>query len=165
MYHELIRVIILIVIMLVVIEMTKTLDRSGKSKNVMLLAISLIYVCGLVFVVGFRGHRAGLSKVNFRIPMPFWRAFNNHHYGLATNRSVLNMLLFVPFGYLLPQLKPLKWYKVIGLGFLTSLLIETCQLVFRFGVFELDDLVKNTMGAALGWLLYVGLDRFHKKNE
>ena len=69
------------------------------------------------------------------------------------------MLLFVPFGYLLPQMKQLKWYHVAGLGFITSLMIETCQLVFRFGVFELDDLVKNTMGAALGWLLYAGLEQ------
>lgn len=70
-----------------------------------------------------------------------------------------------PLGYLLPQLKPLNWYQMIGLGFLTSLLIETCQLVFHFGGFELDNLVKNTMGAGVGWLIYACLNWFHRKNE
>ena len=165
MYRELISAIGLIMVLLVVMEMERQIDCAEKYRNLVLIVVSLTYLCGLFYMVGFRGHRVGLGGVNIRFPGPFWKAIKNHHYGLSTNRSVLNMLLFVPFGYLLPQRKPLKWYQVVGVGLLTSLLIETCQLVFRFGVFELDDLVKNTMGAALGWLLYAGLDRLFKKNE
>lgn len=165
MYHELISVNRLIVLMLIVVELLKKLDRSGKYRCPILVAISMFYLCGLFYLVTFRGNRAGLGRVSVKFPMPFWKAILNQHYSTVTNRSVLNMLLFVPFGYLLPQWKKMRWYYVITFGFLISLLIETCQLVFHFGVFELDDLVKNTMGAVLGWLLYAGLERFHKKNE
>ena len=46
------------------------------------------------------------------------------------------------------------WWKIILFGFLSSLLIESCQFMFHRGVFELDDLLKNTMGTAVGWLIW-----------
>lgn len=162
MYRELRIVIALLVIMLVVVELVKRLDRAGKYRNLVILGALLLYFCGVIYAVGFRGNRKGISSVIIQFQLPFWTAIKNQHYSLSTHRSVLNMLLFVPFGYLLPQLKSMKWYQIVGLGFLTSLLIETSQFVFHFGGFELDDLVKNTMGAALGWLLYAGLDRLFK---
>ena len=46
------------------------------------------------------------------------------------------------------------WWKIILFGFLSSLLIESCQFMFHRGVFELDDLLKNTKGTAVGWLIW-----------
>ena len=39
-------------------------------------------------------------------------------------------------------------------GFITSIIIETSQLFFHRGVYELDDLVKNTLGAVIGFFLF-----------
>ena len=65
----------------------------------------------------------------------------------------LNILLFVPFGYLLPtQWKRAdRWWKVVLCGFVLSLLIELTQLVTHLGMFDLDDLMNNSLGAFLGW--------------
>ena len=65
----------------------------------------------------------------------------------------LNILLFVPFGYLLPLLwkRADRWWKVVLCGFLLSLLIELIQLVTHLGMFDLDDLMNNSLGAFLGW--------------
>ena len=65
----------------------------------------------------------------------------------------LNILLFVPFGYLLPLLwkRADRWWKVVLCGFLLSLLIELTQLVTHLGMFDLDDLMNNSLGAFLGW--------------
>ena len=46
------------------------------------------------------------------------------------------------------------WWKIILFGFLSSLLIESCQFMFHRGVFELDDLLKNTMGTVVGWPIW-----------
>lgn len=35
-----------------------------------------------------------------------------------------------------------------------SLCIETTQLIFRVGSFDVDDLLLNTLGGALGYLAY-----------
>ncbi len=145
------------------------------------------YLSALVYFVMFSKGRAGLGTISIRFPLPFYRAIKVHHYGMTTNRSVLNMLLFIPFGYLLPtlitvhrahccegneekkQVENVKrlypsWWIVIGAGLLCSLIIETSQLLFKFGVFELDDLVKNTMGAAIGYLIWKGISlKLHKQ--
>ncbi len=66
---------------------------------------------------------------------------------------VLNILLFVPFGFLLVfLLKRLGSIKIIvPLAFLFSLSIELSQLIFKIGLFELDDLFNNTLGALIGY--------------
>lgn len=132
---------------------------------------AMVYTFALLYFVGFSSGRSGLGGMSIRFPCPFWNAMKSGHYGLSTNRSVLNMVLFIPFGYILPTIcarcqseheqngateKKVKGWQIILAGFLTSLIIETGQIFFKCGVFELDDLVKNTMGAAVGWLIWRG---------
>lgn len=129
------------------------------------LATALLYLAAVLYLVGFLRYRAAAGGVSIRFPLPFWKAIQARHYGMTTNRSVLNVLLFVPFGYLLPQLlrqwkgRAARWQQIVAAGFCFSLLIETGQLLFRRGVFELDDLVKNTMGAALGYGIWHILEK------
>lgn len=69
---------------------------------------------------------------------------------------ILNVLLFVPLGYLLPQCQnqmDSKW-KIILVGFLCSLGIECTQLVTRLGWFDASDLLHNSLGALIGWKYY-----------
>ena len=134
---------------------------------------AIIYTLALIYFVGFAKGRSGLGGVSIRFPCPFWRAIKSGHYGLTTNRSVLNVVLFIPFGYILPTIyakgqsgneqngvaeKNIKGWQVVVACFFTSLIIETSQLFFKFGVFELDDLIKNTMGATVGWLIWKGIN-------
>lgn len=82
--------------------------------------------------------------------------------GLAEGfqERVLNVLLFVPLGFLLPTL----WLRfrspgrTVLAGFLLSAFIETVQL-FTFRLTDINDLIANTAGAALGFLLAEGLNR------
>lgn len=72
---------------------------------------------------------------------------------------VLNIVLFVPFGFL-PALLHQKSASIKRIGllaFLFSLLIELSQLFFRIGLFELDDLFDNTVGAVIGYGIFVAL--------
>ena len=63
----------------------------------------------------------------------------------------LNILLFVPLGLLIGG------KKGIAAGFVLSAGIEAAQYVFRLGYCEADDVLNNTLGAALGcavhWML------------
>ena len=66
-----------------------------------------------------------------------------------------NIILFIPFGFLLcgatDQPRP---SRILLLGFLLSLSIELCQLFFRLGWFEVDDILHNVLGTYLGICLY-----------
>lgn len=69
--------------------------------------------------------------------------------------SALNILLFVPFGMLVPLLwekfRSLKKMTLLGLS--ASLFIEVMQL-FTFRATDVDDLIMNTLGTMLGyWIM------------
>jgi glycopeptide antibiotics resistance protein len=65
-----------------------------------------------------------------------------------------NLLLFAPFGFLLPLLVPAmrRWWRVLAVGAGVSLLIELYQLAWP-GVRKasVDDLLMNALGAVLGF--------------
>lgn len=69
---------------------------------------------------------------------------------------VLNILLFVPFGYILPILRKKvdRFWKILLLGFTASLAIELIQYYTQLGLFDIDDLINNTIGSEIGWLCY-----------
>ncbi|MCX7748313.1 MAG: VanZ family protein [Clostridia bacterium] len=86
------------------------------------------------------------------------------HYDQVTFHSwvinlIGNVVVFMPFGFFLPIL----FRKINGLGkaFLISMLFSLCaemiQFIFNVGWFDVDDILLNTAGAVLGFVLYKGL--------
>ena len=69
---------------------------------------------------------------------------------------LLNILLFVPCGFLVPTIWKRSWscWKVVLLGFSVSLCIETIQFLTRCGYADVDDLINNTIGTWMGYILY-----------
>lgn len=67
-----------------------------------------------------------------------------------------NVAAFLPFGFFLPIIsrRSKKWYNTYMLGFGFSLMLETLQLIFMVGSFDVDDMILNTLGAALGYVTY-----------
>lgn len=68
---------------------------------------------------------------------------------------VQNLILFMPFGFLLYAVtdKP-RTSRILLLGFALSLAIELCQMLFHLGWFEVDDILHNVLGTYLGICLY-----------
>lgn len=80
--------------------------------------------------------------------VPFAYMFSDYR------NSLLNVLLFVPLGFLLPVLwkrfRSFLWTGLFGLSF--SLSIELLQLL-TLRATDVNDLMTNTTGTILGWLL------------
>lgn len=76
-----------------------------------------------------------------------------------------NVLLFLPLGFLLPMIIRLKHGFVWQLlfGFSVSLIIESCQYLFAARIFDIDDIVLNTIGTVIGCLIYVMIRFFKRK--
>lgn len=71
----------------------------------------------------------------------------------AWKNMILNILMFVPLGFWLPV--GYKWFRKFWrtylFGFLATLGIETLQILLSRGLFEVADLVHNTLGAMIGY--------------
>jgi len=65
-----------------------------------------------------------------------------------------NIVMFLPFGFLgwvFPQLKDLK--KLLYAFVSAIIIVEALQYFTRMGIFEVDDIILNTFGVYLGWLM------------
>ena len=78
-------------------------------------------------------------------------------YKAVTLNIIGNMAAFMPFGFILPEVwdQLNRWYTITLMGFLFSLSIETAQLISKVGSFDVDDLLLNTIGALIGYIVFV----------
>lgn len=106
--------------------------------------------------------QAGRLSVNL---IPFHTIINTLHiYWKQVVRQLGgNLLLFAPFTILLPAFWPRcrSWGTALALGVGGSLFIEVVQLLLSLAVghpyrsVDIDDVILNTAGAALGYALFV----------
>lgn len=82
-------------------------------------------------------------------------AYGYHHYNFDIWFFNLfgNVLLFVPLGFLLPILfsKARRFPMTVLWSLLASLAIELTQYATHLGSFDVDDLILNALGGAIGY--------------
>jgi len=82
--------------------------------------------------------------------------------------SLLNILLLIPFGFGLPFITNCHMKKVVVMGALFSIVIEFLQLItgyvakMTFRIADVNDVIFNTVGAAIGYILFVGFVRIYR---
>lgn len=80
---------------------------------------------------------------------------------VSLKTSLLNILVTIPFGFGLPFISRFRMSKVVLVGILTSIALETLQMVTAFGarftfrIVDINDVIFNTLGVALGYILFV----------
>lgn len=149
--------------------LTFRLLRRKRWERQALATMTVVWALATIYLTLFRVERGlGMRGLKLFWPMPILEAIVARHYGLTANRSILNILLFVPLGYMVPRLLLLAQrdvanartlpkvsiYLPLACGLAVSLAIEVAQYAFGRGVFELDDLVKNTLGTLLGYCAF-----------
>lgn len=101
--------------------------------------------------------KEGIHNNNF-IPFKiFYDSYISHiKYGNYTYFIISllgNIILFIPYGFLLPSLYKIKGKCVVLLGLSLSLFIELFQLFLPRWT-DIDDIILNTFGTFIGYLLY-----------
>lgn len=66
-----------------------------------------------------------------------------------------NVLIFVPFGFFLPMASRYRSFlSAVFYSFGLSFCVETFQLLSKVGSFDVDDMLLNTLGGALGYIVF-----------
>jgi glycopeptide antibiotics resistance protein len=67
-----------------------------------------------------------------------------------------NVLAFLPLGFFLPLLfiRINGFWKTLGAVFITTASVEIIQFMTKVGSFDIDDIILNTLGGALGYLIF-----------
>ncbi len=117
----------------------------------------IIYVLCLFYVVTFQD--VSWSTSNFT---PFSEMFRYEIGSRLFIKNVLgNVILFLPYGFFAAYyLKLKKPWSILGLSILVSLTIETTQLLIG-RVFDIDDIILNTIGGLFGFYIYHVLSKIN----
>lgn len=134
-----------------------------------------VFCLGVVFFVAFKGIRTGFrwssvlllieyifllfcSTVIFR-PTGEARQYDFHPVW-SYNRpellveNIMNVVVLIPVGMLLcVAFKQMTWWKALLIGCSISITIEALQFWFMKGFSEVDDVMHNTVGCLVGWLV------------
>ena len=82
--------------------------------------------------------------------------------------SLLNILLLIPFGFGLPFITNFRMKKTVVIGALFSIIIEFLQLItgfmakITFRIADINDVIFNTVGVVIGYILFVGFVRIFR---
>ncbi|MDF9412482.1 VanZ family protein [Brevibacillus laterosporus] len=92
--------------------------------------------------------------------------FNYTNFNTKTliSNILLKMLVFVPIGVFVPLIfnKVRNFLPVITLVFFVSLASELLQLLLRIGFFDVDDIILNVLGGAIGLSIFKIIGQFTK---
>ena len=138
---------------------TKKLIRCGGIFLFILYMGMLVYFLFFAESYGRAGEMAREYRYNL-IPFVEIRRFWMDREQVGNFAMILNIfgnvVGFVPFGYILPVINDRfrNWLLIVVSGFSLSLCVETAQLIFRVGSFDVDDLLLNTLGALLGYVSF-----------
>lgn len=128
----------------------------------------VIFVLYLIFLAYFlffsdyfgRGSHIRENYAYNLVPFKEIRRFIVYRHVVGIRSFLLNIvgnvLGFMPLGFFLPVIsrRSRLWFNTVLLSFLFSLCVETVQLIFKVGSFDVDDMILNTTGGILGYILY-----------
>ena len=140
-------------------------NRQVKDKiSVVCWCLFLIYLMSLAYFLFFAeatGRTFSERSYQYNlIPFHEIRRFLIYRRQLGAAAVILNLagnvLAFVPFGLFLPLLvkRVRSFGKTVLFGFEFSLLVEILQLYSKVGSFDVDDIILNTLGGLLGYLIF-----------
>lgn len=134
---------------------------SMKKVNVLLF---IVYFAVVLYLTIFM--RIGSVDTSV-LTVPFDDLMNAIQYRdpAMVQHMVLNVLMFVPFGYLIPAMNPERLRKCsfafLG-GIVCSTVIEGTQMIFSLGQSDIDDIIANSIGAVIGYLAVRFVWQFQK---
>jgi glycopeptide antibiotics resistance protein len=82
--------------------------------------------------------------------------------------TLLNVLMMMPFGFGLPFVTNFRFKKVVTAGLLLSIVIEFLQFITgfvantSFRIADINDVIFNTLGVAIGYILFVQFIRIYR---
>ena len=138
-------------------SMIRNTTRNQKLGWVLFIAYLTLLVYFMFFAESF-GRNPDLREYSYNLELfKEIRRFYKYRKQLGMEAFLLNIVGnvvgFMPCGFFLPIIsrRSKKFYNTFLFSFCLSLCIETTQLVFRVGSFDVDDLFLNTLGGVLGF--------------
>ena len=167
-------IFIIIITMIVEIKKSKDIQEKSKIRNFWLKALFIIYCLLLITILFLNNeYRMGgfqnintFSKEHFETSnvIPFATIIeyiigvisNDINAGIVIINFATNLLLFAPMGFFIPILFQSKINNIkqfVIMIIILTLIVEILQFITYRGSTDIDDIILNTIGAVIVYLL------------
>ena len=134
------------------------MSRFKKAVRILYGLFILLYIPFVIYLLFFAFFREQPSQDEMRI-IPFYSTYQYLTQTVPRQNAVFfvlgNIYLLFPFGcigVLFPKLNHLG--ILLPVAFVLITIMETMQQLTRRGVFDIDDILLNTLGVGLGYYTY-----------
>lgn len=138
---------------------------SARSAGIMLFALYIVMVFSVTGVSPLSGFHPEIrmSEISL-IPFDGMKKMLEADTLFGIVNIAGNVFMFLPLGFFLPLLWPSfrGWWKTLLAGVGLSLFIELWQLFISRGT-DVDDLILNTLGAVIGYLLFLLIRKIYER--
>ncbi|KWX80244.1 teicoplanin resistance protein VanZ [Paenibacillus riograndensis] len=133
-----------------------------KQQRKIIFIITLFYTLFILYFMFLAFGRAGTVEFNTEytfifLPDDFFRLPGLSDLLHPTVMDLVgfgNIAAFIPFGILIPLLYRTSFNRFMTLFILSILVLETLQALTLLGSFDMNDVVQNSLGAAVGFGAY-----------
>lgn len=146
--------------------------KSRKLLHVLAWVAFGIYIVMMVYFLFFCEQLGRVPSDTYRYNLrPFTeiKRYINYFKELGSFYVILNLfgniVCFMPLGFVLPILTYRKWgvIKITLISCVASLFVELIQLITKLGSCDIDDIIMNTLGGFLGYLLFLACRGVYRK--
>ena len=123
----------------------------------------IIYLLMMVYFLFFSEQMGRVPGNRYRynlVPFAEIKRYLSYRNKIGSFHVMVNLLgnvvCFIPFGFVIPILTQKQTaLRMFLLGMSASVLVELLQLVSMLGTFDVDDIILNTLGVLIGYVLFV----------
>lgn len=132
------------------------IEGARRSSFYLMLLYAIMVIC-ITVVFRQEGQDLGIKYT------PFWSyARMKHIQSRILSENIMNVVAFLPIGFLLKiGFNKLKLWHAALVGCCFSVFIELLQLVFKRGQCEVDDVIHNSLGCVIGFVIVKGIAKFY----
>lgn len=150
---------------------------NAKKKRRLRVLGKILFILYIVFVVYFLifsdwyGRIGEMQEYHYNLVLfheirRFWKY--RHQLGMFAVYTNLfgNIGIFIPFGFFMPMASKYRSFLATTMNsLLLSLFVEFIQLFTKAGSFDVDDLLLNTLGGILGYIIFAVCNAIRRKYD
>jgi glycopeptide antibiotics resistance protein len=152
-------------------QIRNLLHKKKEKIRIGLYILFIMYLCLMiweVFVGPYRSY-SGVRRYNlypFKTVMEFILNSAKYTFQAIFINLVANIITFIPLGFFISLLFR-RFFKLINIVLCCLsiiICIEVAQFILNVGVLDIDDIILNTIGCVLGFMVYKAVKSYFNKS-
>ena len=141
--------------------MTKKEAKRVRTLGKILFILYIIFLVYFLFLSDWYGREGVMDEYHYNLEL-----FKEIKRFIKYRHQLGNILIFMPVGYFSAMAgKRRSFFKTLFWSFCLTFCVELMQLITKVGCFDVDDILLNTIGGVLGYIVFVVCNLLRRRNE